>query len=565
MKWIARLAAGVAALTALAYAQATLKVTPAALTFAYQLGDAKLPTAGSLAVSVAGSTTPVSVTAAATGGPWLTVSPDTGKTPVTLKVAVNPTSLPLGTYSGTVTVTPAVGGPAAVAVPVTLTVKAPPASLTVTPNPLAVTYTRGGAALPSQFLSLSGNGALMSYTVAVSGATWITASPASGILFPGFTSVLTLTIDPTGLAPGTYKATVTVSAPSASNKTQAVPLNLTVNAGLPALASVWPARAVVGSGATTVTLSGTNFYPGSQVVANGSAIAATYLGSNSLQAVIPAAMLAAAGTIGIMVSNPNPGGGDSASVNFQALPPGPQILGITDGASFLPGSIAPGEMLAVFGSGIGPEALTPFVLPVAPATTLDTSLAGVRVLFDTIPAPLIFVYSTQVVVMAPYGLIPGSTIDVVVEFNGVQSAGYPVTVAATTPALFTVGSAGTGQAAAFNVDETTGALTLNADNAPVMKGGVISLYGTGAGLTNPAGVDGSIVATPAPIPVGTVSAKIGDLDATVLYAGGAPGLVDGMFQVNLRVPAGVASGKAIPVVVTVGAATSPVGVTISVK
>lgn len=556
--------ASLGALTALASAQ-TLKVTPTSLTFVYQLGDAKLPASASLSVSATGTTTAVSVTVAAAGGPWLTVTPDAGKTPVTLKVAVNPTSLPLGTYTGSVTVTPVTTGPTPLTIPVTLTVKSPPATLIVTPNPLAVSYTRGGAPVDTQYLSLSGNGALMSYTVSVSGGTWLTVSPTSGILFPGFSSALTLTIDPSGLIPGAYKATVTVSAPSASNKTQAVPVNLTVNPGLPVLSTVWPSRGVVGSGATTVTLTGGNFYTGSQVVANGVALAATYLGPTSMQAVIPASMLATAGSISFSISNPNPGGGDSASATFQVLAPGPQILGITDGASFLPGSIAPGEMLAIFGTGIGPDALTTFTLPAPPSTTLATSLAGVRILFEGVESPLIFVSSTQVVAMAPYSLVPGSTVNVVAEFNGVQSADYPVTVTDTVPSLFTVGSAGVGQAAAFNVDQTTGALTLNADVTPVVKGGIISLYGTGAGVTNPAGTDGSILVSPAPPPVAAVSATIGGQDATVLYAGGAPGLVDGMMQINLQVPAGAPSGKAIPLQVTIGAASSPVGVTISIK
>jgi uncharacterized protein (TIGR03437 family) len=169
--------------------------------------------------------------------------------------------------------------------------------------------------------------------------------------------------------------------------------------------------------------------------------------------------------------------------------------------------------------------------------------------------------------MAPYALVPGpSSIDVVAEFNGVQSAPYRVNVASTAPSLFTIiGSSGIGQAAAFNVDETTGALTLNADNAPVTKGGIISVYGTGAGITNPAGTDGGILPSPAPLPIAAVSAKIDGQDATVMYAGGAPGLVDGMIQLNLRVPNGTSSGKAVPILVTIGAATSPAGVTVSVK
>ena len=45
--------------------------------------------------------------------------------------------------------------------------------------------------------------------------------------------------------------------------------------------------------------------------------------------------------------------------------------------------------------------------------------------------------------------------------------------------------------------------------APVIRGGIIYLYGTGAGVTNRAGADGSILARPARAPVAAVSAPTG--------------------------------------------------------
>jgi uncharacterized protein (TIGR03437 family) len=62
-----------------------------------------------------------------------------------------------------------------------------------------------------------------------------------------------------------------------------------------------------------------------------------------------------------------------------------------------------------------------------------------------------------------------------------------------------------------------------------------------------------------------VSVKIGGLDAEVLYAGGAPGSVAGLLQVNVRVPPGVVSGNAVPVVLTVGGVSSQPGVTMAVR
>jgi uncharacterized protein (TIGR03437 family) len=62
-----------------------------------------------------------------------------------------------------------------------------------------------------------------------------------------------------------------------------------------------------------------------------------------------------------------------------------------------------------------------------------------------------------------------------------------------------------------------------------------------------------------------VTATVGGATATVQYAGSAQGLVDGVVQVNVVVPAGTAAGAAIPVVVRVGSSDSQPGVTIAVS
>ena len=49
-----------------------------------------------------------------------------------------------------------------------------------------------------------------------------------------------------------------------------------------------------------------------------------------------------------------------------------------------------------------------------------------------------------------------------------------------------------------------------------------------------------------------MSAAIGGVDALVTFAGPAPGAVNGLVQVNARVPADAAAGPAIPLVLTVG-------------
>jgi uncharacterized protein (TIGR03437 family) len=81
----------------------------------------------------------------------------------------------------------------------------------------------------------------------------------------------------------------------------------------------------------------------------------------------------------------------------------------------------------------------------------------------------------------------------------------------------------------------------------------------------PAGVDGKIANGPAyPAPQLPVSVTVGGVSAQVLYAGAAPSLVAGVMQVNVRIPAGTASGDNA-VTVTVGAAASQPGITVAVQ
>ena len=97
---------------------------------------------------------------------------------------------------------------------------------------------------------------------------------------------------------------------------------------------------------------------------------------------------------------------------------------------------------------------------------------------------------------------------------------------------------------------------------------MVVIYATGEGATNPRGINGRI--TPADVnalarPLLPVSVLIGGRQAQVQYAGSAPGLVAGALQINAVVPADVASGNAVPVVVTIGSASSQSNVTLAIQ
>ncbi len=108
--------------------------------------------------------------------------------------------------------------------------------------------------------------------------------------------------------------------------------------------------------------------------------------------------------------------------------------------------------------------------------------------------------------------------------------------------------------------------SVNSASNPVAVGSYISVYATGEGQTNPAGTNGKPGDTPAPQPVAQpVTATIGGLDATVLYAGGVPGLVAGLLQVNVQIPTGVTPGGTVPITISLGGQSSQASVTLGVK
>jgi uncharacterized protein (TIGR03437 family) len=147
-----------------------------------------------------------------------------------------------------------------------------------------------------------------------------------------------------------------------------------------------------------------------------------------------------------------------------------------------------------------------------------------------------------------------------VQFQGVTSAPFNLSVASQIPAVFTLNGSGTGQAAAINNKDGS----INGAARPAKVGDYVQLYITGAGQTSPAGTDGLINVGAGPVPLGAVNVTIGGQKATVSFAGGAPGTVAGVFQVNAQIPAGVTAGGAVPVVVQVDTSNSPPGVTIAV-
>jgi len=87
----------------------------------------------------------------------------------------------------------------------------------------------------------------------------------------------------------------------------------------PSLVSLAPPSTLAGGAAFTLTLTGTNFVPGSIANWNGTPRPTTYVNAMTLTALITAVDLANAGFASVTITNPAPGGGTSASLAFQIL------------------------------------------------------------------------------------------------------------------------------------------------------------------------------------------------------------------------------------------------------
>lgn len=113
-------------------------------------------------------------------------------------------------------------------------------------------------------------------------------------------------------------ASVTVFNPAPVGGTSS-PATFTLNNPVPTLANLSPAGALAGGAGFTLTLSGSEFVPGSVVRWNGVDKVTTFVSRTQVQAAIPASDLALAGTASVTVFNPAPGGGSATPVSFFVL------------------------------------------------------------------------------------------------------------------------------------------------------------------------------------------------------------------------------------------------------
>jgi uncharacterized protein (TIGR03437 family) len=243
--------------------------------------------------------------------------------------------------------------------------------------------------------------------------------------------------------------------------------------------------------------------------------------------------------------------------NAQPNLPAAQVV---NAASYASGAVAPGEIVALYGSALGPAAGVD--LELTNPYLVANALAGAHVLFDGVPAALTYASAGQVNAVVPYAVAGQSSTTLQVEYLGALSAPIALPVAVAAPGLFTASASGNGPGAILNnVD-----YSLNSAANPVPRDAYVDIYLTGAGATTPASVDGLLVTAPYPQLNANVTVTMGGVPCpNVVYAGAAPYLISGLTQIAVQVPEGVTPGPSVPLVVTIGGVSAQTGVTLAVK
>lgn len=218
--------------------------------------------------------------------------------------------------------------------------------------------------------------------------------------------------------------------------------------------------------------------------------------------------------------------------------PAPSCL--VNSATFAQAPAAPGAFATLYGSNLGPAEGAQFRL--GPDGRVPAELAGVRVTVGGIPAPITYAQDTQINLLVPQGVTTNRT-DICVESASGTSC-LSANVRPWNQAVFRVGDG----YAVLNQDGT-----LNTYENPADRGSVVAIWGTGFGPYAPQTADGSVAAPPLgrlayqlramfPDPrrpicmFGICQPPYPPFEGEVAYAGAAPGLVNGVTQINVRLP-----------------------------
>ena len=548
---------------------------------------------GSFQLSVAGASMVGWTAAVEPGALWLSLNADSAggsvspTTPATISYTIDRTAAaalsPAGIYYGTIQVASAGAANSPQSFQVVLNIA--PAAYLPLPDPepggLIFTSTFGAAAPASQTVTVySSSLSPIPYSASattLSGGSWLTLSPSVGNSSISTPGVSTISLNPGTLAPGTYFGAVSYQFSAAAVRTVDVTL-IVEQQGSSSTPLGSSATAAAGGACTSKQLVPShtglvnNFAQGAGLptplaiqvltdcgnpVANAQVIARFSNGDPPLE------LLLADATSGLYEGTWTPRstspqvtiattvtavGFSAASTRITGLVSvtGAPVLAL--GAvvhiynPLLGGAVAPGTILAIYGSNLAPQPATDSGAP------LPTSLAGTSVTIGGILAPLYYVSPSQIDAQLPFELLAGNQYEVIINSAGALSTPSSISVSAATPGI---AASPSGLVIAQHAD-----YSLVSPESPAKPGEYLVLYLAGLGATDTAVADGaaspsSPLAHPLIAPVLTLNGT----SVPVYFGGLTPGFV-GLYQMNFQVPVGETSGNLQLVVSQAGAASN---------
>jgi hypothetical protein len=155
---------------------------------------------------------------------WITLGAVAGIGNGTVPVTIRTTGLARGTYTDEIVITSpgAEGSPARI--PVTRSIFEP--GLAVSPTSVLDSSNVGGTALSTKTLSVGNSGGGTITWTATKSRPWVTLSAGAGAAPPA--SSMDVTLNPTGLALGTYRDTIVFRSPEATNDPVRIPVQLDI-------------------------------------------------------------------------------------------------------------------------------------------------------------------------------------------------------------------------------------------------------------------------------------------------------------------------------------------------
>jgi uncharacterized protein (TIGR03437 family) len=397
-------------------------------------------------------------------------------------------------------------------------------------------------------------------------ATWLAATVGSSHTCTsgkGTCLPISIALNTSSLAAGTYAGLVQVYDPNAVDSPQYINVSVQVGSAFPGTLdfSVTP-----GTSASAI-LSPTSLIT-TTATTTGNWLSAMQSGGSPFTPTIPYTVTASAGSMAIgnytgtlaVTGSTNSAQNRTIAVTLHVVQqaitiPLIEAGGALNNADYAPGeSLSQGDIVALFGAQLATG--TPAGISSLP---LPTTLGMVQVLLNGQPVPLYYVSATQINFQVPIDATIGAgTLQVV--SNSVNGNTIAVTIAKAVPRILQLYGVNGGYGIIVNASDNSFAIptTTGVASHPVTVGQALVIYAIGFGPTNPVSATGTASPT-SPLANITDSPMVcfaapspfdpkGNCVAP-LFAGLTPSYV-GLYQINVVVPEDSPTGVLVPIYIS---------------